>query len=146
MGRRENKDLVAGTGACTEQMFFVRQVADFGNACGTIACLHAVANSRCWVALSQDAPLEKFVVQQESSSPEARGKALVIEPTLRACSDSAAATPAAQTALPARDGPPLDHHFVAFIRSEAGRVIELDGTKHCPVDHGPTTAETFLSD
>lgn len=35
----------------------------------------------------------------------------------RASSELAAASVAAQTALPEREGPPLDHHFAAFVRS-----------------------------
>ena len=56
---------------------------------------------------------------------------------------------AAQTALPDRHGPDLDHHYCAFVpyTTSAGKVhvVELDGTKGGPVDHGPIPASsTFL--
>ena len=56
---------------------------------------------------------------------------------------------AAQTACPSREGPDLDHHYCAFVpvkvESGAVHVVELDGTKVCPVDHGPVAGgETFL--
>eukprot|EP00434_Breviolum_minutum_P006261 symbB.v1.2.005525.t1/scaffold323.1/size229223/2 len=134
-----------GASAATEtDLFFLKQVIGFGNACGTIACLHAISNCRAWLSL--DGPLETFVTAQASSSPELRGQALLEDTTLRASSESAAASEVAQTALPARDGPPLDHHFAAFVRSRQNRIIELDGTKRCPIDHGETSEGRFLED
>eukprot|EP00401_Gymnodinium_catenatum_P019715 CAMPEP_0117510518 /NCGR_PEP_ID=MMETSP0784-20121206/28031_1 /TAXON_ID=39447 /ORGANISM="" /LENGTH=257 /DNA_ID=CAMNT_0005306157 /DNA_START=63 /DNA_END=832 /DNA_ORIENTATION=- len=144
--RRQEDAELRDDGPPQEDLFFLRQVEDFGNACGTIACLHAVANSRQWVALDAGAPLESFIQAQASATPEERGEALLKQPVLRAASDDAAATPAAQTILPDRDGPPLDHHFAAFVRSPGGRLFELDGTKRWPVDHGPTTADGFVFD
>eukprot|EP00439_Symbiodinium_sp_Y106_P031877 s1680_g3.t2 len=90
-----------GASPCHEDgVFFLRQVIGFGNACGTVACLHATSNSRDWM----------------------------------------------QTRCPDRHGPPLDHHFAAFTRSRQNRIIELDGTKRGPVDHGPTSEASFLED
>eukprot|EP00927_Polykrikos_kofoidii_P025334 TRINITY_DN22785_c0_g1_i1.p1 TRINITY_DN22785_c0_g1~~TRINITY_DN22785_c0_g1_i1.p1 ORF type:complete len:302 (-),score=57.91 TRINITY_DN22785_c0_g1_i1:40-903(-) len=151
--RRRQDVVLSGKGTDSQfaastdkELFFLRQVKDFGNACGTIACLHAVANCRHSVSLQDGAPLEGFVRSHLDMSPEERGHALVSEQLLRAASDEAAALPQAQTALPQRDGPPLDHHFAAFVRSAKGQLIELDGTKRVPVDHGPTTERTFLAD
>uniref|UniRef100_A0A7S4UNP6 Ubiquitin carboxyl-terminal hydrolase n=1 Tax=Alexandrium monilatum TaxID=311494 RepID=A0A7S4UNP6_9DINO len=143
---RSGREAAGGASANRENLFFVRQVADFGNACGTIACLHAVSNSRQWLALAEGAALEGFVQAQACASPEERGRALLKEPLLRASSDAAASDPRAQTAVPARSGPALDHHFAAFVRSPGGRLVELDGTKFGPVDHGPTSEASFLSD
>jgi len=111
-----------------------------------IACLHAVANCSNSVALGEGAPLDSFVRAHEGASPEERGRALLKEPALRGASDAAASSQAVQTALPARDGPPLDHHFAAFVHSQSGRLVELDGTKLGPIDHGATSAESFLVD
>eukprot|EP00928_Gymnodinium_smaydae_P071533 TRINITY_DN55092_c0_g1_i1.p1 TRINITY_DN55092_c0_g1~~TRINITY_DN55092_c0_g1_i1.p1 ORF type:complete len:285 (+),score=58.46 TRINITY_DN55092_c0_g1_i1:49-855(+) len=134
-------------GPCLErELFFLKQVAGFGNACGTIACLHAVSNCRPWLSLTPGASLEGFVQAQAEASPEERGNALLSEPTLRASSDAAAMAEAAQTAVPERDGPPLDHHFAALVRSPGGRLVELDGTKRSPVDHGATSPDGFLRD
>lgn len=138
--------LRAGRGAATEELFFMRQVPNFGNACGTIACLHALTNSRHILQMAGDAPLEAFVRSNLDAAPEARGQALLTAEALKAPSDDAAVDTSAQTPCPHRDGPPLDHHFVAFVRTPEGRLVELDGTKRCPVDHGATTAETFLED
>lgn len=144
--RRQDEALRAGKGVPQEDLFFLKQVADFGNACGTIACLHTISNSRHVLQMAADAPLERFVRAQAAASPEARGRALLEANELKAPSDAAAVDAAAQTACPARDGPPLDHHFVALVRSPGNRLIELDGTKRGPVDHGATSEGTFLVD
>ena len=36
-------------------------------------------------------------------------------------------------------------HFIAFVRVD-GRVLEMDGRKQTPIDHGATTEATFLAD
>lgn len=36
-------------------------------------------------------------------------------------------------------------HFVAFVR-KGGDLYELDGRKDFPINHGPTSEETFLQD
>eukprot|EP00291_Cryptomonas_curvata_P014542 CAMPEP_0172155826 /NCGR_PEP_ID=MMETSP1050-20130122/2846_1 /TAXON_ID=233186 /ORGANISM="Cryptomonas curvata, Strain CCAP979/52" /LENGTH=297 /DNA_ID=CAMNT_0012824777 /DNA_START=153 /DNA_END=1044 /DNA_ORIENTATION=- len=133
--------------------FFLKQVPEFGNACGTIACVHALANSQHHFArgrLSDGSPLIGFLEDTAAGSPEQRGRALVSSAVLRGTSDSSAHDAVAQTRCPDR-GAHLDHHFAAFVRVPAGdgggeRVVELDGTKPSPVDHGPTRAGTFLAD
>mmetsp|Transcript_46221 Transcript_46221/g.62880 ORF Transcript_46221/g.62880 Transcript_46221/m.62880 type:complete len:94 (+) Transcript_46221:350-631(+) len=53
--------------------------------------------------------------------------------------------PSAQTTCPARDGPDLDHHFTTFVLGPRGNcLLELDGTKWAPVDHGPVEGHNVL--
>ena len=113
--------------------------------CGTIAALHAIANA-CAPALAARSPVGAFALAHAGASPDARGRALLACDALKSASDAAAGSAVAQTACPDRHGPDLDHHFVAFVRSPAGRLVELDGTKPAPVDHGPTSAPTLLRD
>ncbi len=71
------------------------------------------------------------------ADPDERGRALLQAPELKYASDSAATAQVAQTSCPDRHGPDLDHHFVAFALSETQtNLLELDGTKPEPVDHG----------
>ncbi|CAJ1341564.1 unnamed protein product [Effrenium voratum] len=142
---RSGGSFLGASASKESDLFFLKQVVGFGNACGTVACLHAVSNFRTWVSLC-DGALETFVQHQMAASPEQRGEALLKDPELRASSESAASSHAAQTQCPDRHGPPLDHHFAAFTRSRQNRLIELDGTKRGPVDHGPSSATSFLSD
>mmetsp|Transcript_132308 Transcript_132308/g.423276 ORF Transcript_132308/g.423276 Transcript_132308/m.423276 type:complete len:228 (-) Transcript_132308:274-957(-) len=144
--RAQDKELLVGRGVVEESLFFLRQVADFGNACGTIGCLHALSNSLHILNMVEGAALVNFVHAQSGATPEERGEALLTADALKAPSDAAAVDAAAQTVCPARDGRPLDHHFVAFVQTPGGRLVELDGTKRCPIDHGPTSPENFLSD
>jgi len=132
--------------------FFLKQHAEFGNACGTIASVHALSNSR-WAFkdasnrsahssnggnpnTSLVAALDSFCEAQCSASADERGRALLMANNLKHASDGAALAATAQTTCPDRDGPDLDHHFTAFVYFE-GRLLELDGTKFGPVDHGP---------
>lgn len=39
----------------------------------------------------------------------------------------------------------VDLHFVAFVE-HAGRLFELDGRKSGPIDHGPSSPASLLSD
>lgn len=39
----------------------------------------------------------------------------------------------------------VDHHFVAIIEKD-GHLYELDGSKDNPVNHGPTSSDSFLED
>ena len=113
------------------EMFFIEQIAAFGNACGTIAVLHTLTNIQG--AIGPASKIYEFRQKTSSASPKERGTLLVGEESLKASSDNAAADAAAQTAVPERDGPDLDHHFVAFLPFN-GRLVELDGTKPYPVD------------
>ena len=132
-------------------VFFLRQVPEFGNACGTVACIHALANSQHHFAngLSNAAPLRAFLVETAAATPEERGRTLVASAALRDTSDASARDAVAQTRCPGRDAH-LDHHFAAFARAPGAaggeRLVELDGAKPGPVDHGPTSARTFLAD
>lgn len=132
-------------------VFFLRQVPEFGNACGTVACIHALANSQHHFSsgLSGAAPLRSFLADTADATPEERGRTLVASAELRGTSDASARDAIAQTACPGRDAH-LDHHFAAFARVPAGggceRLVELDGAKPGPVDHGPTDPRAFLAD
>jgi|AntAceMinimDraft_5_1070358.scaffolds.fasta_scaffold62465_1 ubiquitin carboxyl-terminal hydrolase L3 len=137
-----------GGGFAARSAFFLKQHAEFGNACGTIASVHALANAR--EAFMADAPagapassLVEFCNENQTAGADARGRALLASPALKLASDVAAAAPAAQTELPDRNGPDLDHHFTAFVRT-AGRLLELDGTKWAPVDCGPCAPSDSL--
>ena len=124
-------------------IFFVRQVAAFGNACGSMACVHALANAP--LPLTAGAPLTRFLAENADASPDERGEALVRDCELKEPSDRAAVVEAAQTRCPPRGGAPLDHHFVAITHRD-GRLIELDGTKAGPIDHGPCAPAAFISE
>mmetsp|Transcript_9565 Transcript_9565/g.23187 ORF Transcript_9565/g.23187 Transcript_9565/m.23187 type:complete len:286 (-) Transcript_9565:227-1084(-) len=141
---------------------FIRQLEGFGNACGTIGCLHACLNTDgAIVASANDSngdcdgvvpvPLQSFLQQGRGKTPEERGELLLHSQAFKPVSDDAALSSDAQTICPPRDGAFLDHHFVAFCFSSSsssspGTIWELDGTKPCPVNHGESSAENFEED
>jgi ubiquitin carboxyl-terminal hydrolase L3 len=150
--REEDRSLQAhvAAGSLTEaasKPFFLEQVASFGNACGTIAAVHSLTNAD--IPRLQSGPVCAFRDKTAAKTPTQRGAALLTTQHLKEVSDTAAEHVAAQTTCPSREGPDLDHHYCAFVpvkvESGAVHVVELDGTKVCPVDHGPVAGgDTFL--
>ena len=75
-------------------------------------------------------PIGTFAAENAGKAPSVVGRALLGCEPLKSSSDAVAQSAEAQTACPSRDGPDLDHHFVAFVRSPTGRLLELDGRSH----------------
>ena len=127
--------------------FFLVQHAEFGNACGTIACMHAITNAGFKMEEgNNNTPLTNFYNENYKATPTERGRALLHTKSLKMSSDNQAQSNVAQTSCPERDGPDLDHHFVSFSFVN-GRLVELDGTKLCAIDHGavvPDDGQGFL--
>mmetsp|Transcript_17779 Transcript_17779/g.43099 ORF Transcript_17779/g.43099 Transcript_17779/m.43099 type:complete len:285 (+) Transcript_17779:75-929(+) len=139
---RAERAKVAAHGGLSEvaaSAYHVEQVASFGNACGTIAAVHALTNVKGIVG-GFDGPLAAFRMETQDKTPAERGQVLVTSRHLKGESDEAATHESAQTECPDRDGPNLDHHYCAFVpmadSAGAVHIVELDGTKFAPVDHG----------
>jgi ubiquitin carboxyl-terminal hydrolase L3 len=147
----------AGAPVSPDGVFYMKQT--IGNACGTIAMLHAIANSRAEMGLLDDGKqgdedeersfLRRFFAATAPLSPEERGRFLESPPA--GAPDLAAshrrAAERGDTAAPEADAD-VDLHFVALVPA-AGRVWELDGRRRGPVDHGPLAdgdAGSFLQD
>ena len=127
----------------SKHLFFLEQISEFGNACGTIALLHVLSNLN---VMNSDSCVTSFKEKTNHLNPHERGKELVKEPSLKVSSDTAAESDAAQTECPSRDGPDLDHHFVSFVYDKDNTIWELDGTKCGPIMHGKTNQDQFLND
>lgn len=143
--RREEEDRVRSQGQhVNDDVYFLSQHSESGNSCGTVAAIHAIVNSRQTFELKAGGPLDRLMGKGANMSPDERGRVLLSMHDLRERSDTAAEDASAQTRCPPRDGPDLEHHFAAFVRSPAGRLVELDGTKPWPVDHGEVSQEDFV--
>ena len=144
-GRRLQAEVRAagGLGGPAAAAYHLEQVASFGNACGTIAAVHALTNADVTGGGANGGvggPIAAFRAETVGQTAAERGKALLTTSHLKQESDGAAEHAAAQTSCPSRDGPDLDHHYCAFVPIAADgavHVVELDGTKFAPVDHGP---------
>ena len=137
--RRLKAAAAAGGPGAVSAAYHLEQVASFGNACGTIACMHVLTNVKL---AGMQGPASKFRAETSEMTAAERGRALLTTQHLRQESDQAAEHVAAQTHCPARDGPSLDHHYCAFVplvspATGVEHVVELDGTKIAAVDHGP---------
>ncbi|KAJ1980702.1 ubiquitinyl hydrolase 1 [Dimargaris xerosporica] len=126
-------------------LFYMKQT--IGNACGTVAVLHALANSRDIISL-EPGPLEEFLNRARDLTPVQRAKLLEKSADI-AEAHSSVATEQGQTSAPSADSR-LNLHFVCLVGNN-GRLYELDGRKSAPVDHGPsadllTTAARIIRD
>ncbi|ORY91772.1 hypothetical protein BCR35DRAFT_299098 [Leucosporidium creatinivorum] len=100
-----------------------------GNACGTFALLHALAN--CGVPLA-DGPLKKMFEDCIDKTPLERAALISNNQDLERVHTETAQS--GQTATPDLDVE-VDLHFVTFIEHN-GALIELDGRRNSPVNHG----------
>jgi len=144
--RRTRYRMAAAEGtlpAVSPPPFYLWQIANFGNACGSIAAVHAVANGYLQGTLSlNDGTLKKFIDENRTEGPGALGLKLADASRIHEASEASAE--GGQTATPDRRDH-LDNHFIALV-PHGGRLVELDGCMGFPLDHGPTTAASFVTD
>ncbi|KAK4704575.1 hypothetical protein P7C70_g1628, partial [Phenoliferia sp. Uapishka_3] len=95
-----------------------------GNACGTYALIHALANAG--VPLDANSPLLSIFAKARTLPPSERSPLLASSAALASTHIEAAST-GTQTAVPAIEAK-VDHHFVAFVEWD-GWLVELDGAR-----------------
>mmetsp|Transcript_38448 Transcript_38448/g.82037 ORF Transcript_38448/g.82037 Transcript_38448/m.82037 type:complete len:255 (+) Transcript_38448:169-933(+) len=121
-GREEDYDEVS---------FYMHQSRALDNACGIIACLHAVFNSPA-VSVDPSSVLGRYRLGNESSTPAEKCESLEQNAEFRAIHKTHAAR--GQSRAIDRDQSKVKHHFVAYVLDKEGkRLVELDGTKAGPV-------------
>ncbi|CAE7255346.1 uch1, partial [Symbiodinium necroappetens] len=116
----------------SDKLVYLKQYV--GNACGTIACLHSMANNAEALGLSAESPVGKFLDTIKGKSPQDAGLALVDATDLHSASEASAQ--GGQTSAPQADAD-VDAHFICFVEKD-GELFELDGNKAFPINHGPT--------
>ncbi|KAG8889294.1 hypothetical protein FRB98_005107 [Tulasnella sp. 332] len=120
-------------------IFFIEQ--KIGNACGTIGLLHALLNSD--VTINPLSSLAQFQEKCMDLSPSDRAD-LLAKTALFAQAHSAAAT-STESSSTVPTNLDTDLHFTCFVPSidgvnrNARRLVELDGRRVGPVDHGAAT-------
>ncbi|KDR71856.1 hypothetical protein GALMADRAFT_253635 [Galerina marginata CBS 339.88] len=135
-----------------DTIFWVKQTIP--NACGTIGLIHALANSG--VTFAPTSVLQKFIFQCEGKTPLERAHLLETTPLFANIHAESASSEVNQTAAKVD----TDLHFTCFVeapdsdfrkaakgedvseeaindkKSTGMRLIELDGRRAGPVDHG----------
>jgi len=140
--KKEQAETILKTGQkLSKDLFYVTQLDGFGNACGTIATIHALANNTANFKLT-DSPLTAFIASAKDMTPDKRGEALLRAKGIREVSEDTASSKEASTECPTADTR-VDAHFIAFVLID-GDIYELDGRKQFPINHGPAKMDTFL--
>jgi len=126
------------------QVFFLEQINELQDACGTIAMIHALGQNREKIGLKEGI-LSHFLDQSKNLSVHERGLALYNNSQLRALHCSAVADERSSTKqVNVGD---TDNHFVCFTTAKSGDdvyIVEIDGRKPFPILHGKLEAgDTF---
>ena len=124
----------------SKNLFFMKQT--IGNACGTIGVIHAAANNKSKLEFLSESVFEKFYSQAVGLSPEEKGKLLENDASISKLHEDCAQE--GQSATVSADEK-VDLHFVALTHVD-GDIYEFDGRKPFPINHGPSSADTFLKD
>lgn len=122
------------------KLYFMRQT--IRNACATMALIHLLANQCHDDDFDAKSSLKDFIKESKQLEPEVKANKFESCETIATAHESASV--AGQTdAPPASDS--VEYHFISIIHNN-NTMYEMDGRKLGPINHGPTSPETFLSD
>jgi len=121
-GKEEDYDKVS---------FYMHQSKVLDNACGIIACLHAVYNSPV-VTLDPSSVLGRLREDTRQATPAEKCAALEKNTEFQQIHKKNAAK--GQSRAITSDQSKVKHHFIAYVLDNGGKqLVELDGTKAGPV-------------
>lgn len=120
-------------------VYYMKQLV--GNACGTIALIHGLANAFPDAELGTGI-IGDFIRRTRGKSPEEIGESLGEDKGF--CDEHSSFSSQGQSNDVGEDS---DYHFICFVPVN-GVLYELDGMHKtvCPISHGKTSPETFFED
>ena len=122
------------------RLYFIRQT--IRNACATMALIHLVANQCKDDDFEPDSSIKQFIRESKQLEPEV--KANKFESCNSIASAHETASSEGQTEAPAASDS-VEYHFISIIHDN-NNIYEMDGRKMGPINHGPTTPQSFLRD
>ncbi|GFR86425.1 ubiquitin carboxyl-terminal hydrolase [Elysia marginata] len=123
-----------------QDLFYTKQ--SIGNACGTVAIVHALANNQKQISFDESKPFKDFLEKTQAMNAEDKAKYLEKDEKMGAAHEDCAQQ--GDTRAPSVDER-VKAHFVTFVNFN-GSLYELDGRKEGPVFHGSTSDESVLED
>lgn len=121
----------------SDNVYFTLQTV--GNACGTVGIIHSIFNNQDEVKI-KDGSLKTFYEKTKSLTPKECAEALEKDDGIAHCHGESASE--GQTTAIDED---VNLHFIALVHKE-GQLYELDGRKPFPINHGPSSPDSFLND
>ncbi|KAG6015273.1 hypothetical protein E4U54_003825 [Claviceps lovelessii] len=127
----DTPDLTYAKSGVDEPVMWFHQ--NIGNACGTYALLHSVANGEARRFVEKGSVLDTLIQDALPRTPVARAKGVydnlaLEEAHMRAARLGSSRAPPAEVYV--------GHHFIAFVKGRDGHLWELEGTADGPIDRG----------
>eukprot|EP00592_Proboscia_alata_P003667 CAMPEP_0194378438 /NCGR_PEP_ID=MMETSP0174-20130528/35160_1 /TAXON_ID=216777 /ORGANISM="Proboscia alata, Strain PI-D3" /LENGTH=238 /DNA_ID=CAMNT_0039160413 /DNA_START=98 /DNA_END=814 /DNA_ORIENTATION=- len=111
--------------------FYMDQSGELDNACGIIACLHAILNSSESM-ISPESILDGFQNETKTLSPSEICQALQKNQLFKTAHKTFSMKGQSTAVVNVNDQSKVQHHFVSFVVNKEGKLVELDGTKKGP--------------
>lgn len=123
-----------------QNLFYMRQTV--GNACGTIALLHACCNAITkGISPEKGSWLESFYEKAKGKTPEEIAALLEEDDDIEEAHEQLAQEGQSDNSEESRN---VITHFIAFVNL-GGHLYELDGRKNVPINHGDCNSEELLA-
>jgi len=139
--KQEEEELRKNGQEVSPKVYFMKQT--IGNACGTVALLHSILNNKDHIPFDgSNGHLQKFLESTSDMKPDEIAKFMETDENI--CSVHEETALEGQTEAPSNQER-TNLHFVSLVHRD-GSLYELDGRKPFPINHGPSSDETFLHD
>ena len=117
------------------RLYFMRQT--IRNACATMALIHLLANQYEDDDFEKDSSIRQFIKESKQLEPEVKANKFEKNQTIATAHEKSSVEGQTE-APPASDS--VEYHFISLIHNK-NTIYEMDGRKHGPINHGPTTQE-----